>query len=130
MLTCGCHPCNGGCSHCFQWNAWTGGRPDRQGIWIAGFMRVGSLHPTRMDGELEAVRSSDGETLFVDPMHGDRGSKGRFLVVYRTPEREGRYGWFCANCETVDNAMDAMGRIECNVCGNLRKPTDWDAAHE
>jgi hypothetical protein len=66
----------------------------------------------------------------VDRFEGDRGAKGPFFVTYVTPDRVRKYGWFCANCETFDNAMDSMGRIECNVCGNLRKPTEWDAAHE
>jgi hypothetical protein len=83
-----------------------------------------------MDADLDERDTNDGETVYVDRGDGDRGSKGPFLVVYRTPERERRYGYFCTNCETLDNAMDAMGRIECNVCGNLRKPTEWDAAHE
>jgi len=26
--------------------------------------------------------------------------------------------------------MDTMGRIQCTECGNLRKPDEWDAAHE
>jgi hypothetical protein len=26
--------------------------------------------------------------------------------------------------------MDAMGRVQCNDCGNRTKPDQWDAAHE
>ncbi|HET7324804.1 MAG TPA: DUF5816 domain-containing protein, partial [Halococcus sp.] len=40
-----------------------------------------------------------------------------------------KYGYFCANCETLDNAMDTMGRVKCNECGNLRKATRWDATY-
>ncbi|MFB6073032.1 MAG: DUF5816 domain-containing protein [Halobacterium sp.] len=76
------------------------------------------------------VVTDDGDELFVAEDEGDRGQDGPFLVVYRTADREQRYGWYCTNCESVDNAMDAMGRIECNVCGNFRKPEEWDAAHE
>jgi hypothetical protein len=74
--------------------------------------------------------TGDGETVYVDRSDGDRGTDGPFHVAYLTPDRDRKYGWFCSNCETFDNAMDAMGRIECNVCGNFRKPTEWDAAHE
>jgi hypothetical protein len=80
--------------------------------------------------ELEARETDDGETVYVSTTDGDRGSKAPFMVVYRTSDGENRYGWFCANCETFDNAMDSMGRIQCNACGNFRKPTEWDAAHE
>jgi len=71
-----------------------------------------------------------GETVYVSTEEGDKGSKGPFMVAYSTPEGDRKYGWWCSNCESVDNAMDAMGRIQCNVCGNFRKPTEWDAAHE
>jgi hypothetical protein len=79
---------------------------------------------------METRTTPEGETVHVDREEAERGSEGPFFVAYLTPERERRYGWFCANCDTFDNAMDSMGRIECNVCGNFRKPTEWDAAHE
>ncbi|MFD1645748.1 DUF5816 domain-containing protein [Haloarchaeobius litoreus] len=82
------------------------------------------------DHALEELRTADGETVYVDRTEGDRGSKAPFFVVYGTPDRGRKYGWFCANCETVDNAMDSMGRIQCNICENFRKATEWDAAHE
>jgi len=71
-----------------------------------------------------------GETVYVAEDEGERGSKGVFLATYRSSDRETRYGWFCSNCETMDNAMDTMGRIKCNDCGNTRKPEEWDAATE
>ncbi|MFC7233265.1 DUF5816 domain-containing protein [Saliphagus sp. GCM10025308] len=79
---------------------------------------------------MQAVATDDGDTVYVETTDGDRGSKGPFLVAYESRERRRRYGWFCSNCESIDNAMDPMGRILCNRCGNLRKPTEWDAAHE
>ena len=41
-----------------------------------------------------------------------------------------RWGFFCANCESFDNAVDSMGRIQCNRCSNFHKAEEWDAAHE
>jgi hypothetical protein len=79
---------------------------------------------------MEARTTPDGDEVYVAADEAERGSDGAFLAVYRTPDREQRYGWFCTNCESFDNAMDSMGRIQCNECGNLRKPTEWDAAHE
>ncbi|WP_217920463.1 DUF5816 domain-containing protein [Halolamina sp. CBA1230] len=80
--------------------------------------------------QLEAIRTADGETVYVDHTDGEKGSKAPFLVAYVSEAGEERWGYFCGNCETTDNAMDAMGRIECNVCGNVKKPDEWDAAHE
>ncbi|MCU4973235.1 DUF5816 domain-containing protein [Halobacteria archaeon AArc-m2/3/4] len=79
---------------------------------------------------MDEKSTEDGDTVYVSRTNGDRGSKGPFFAAYQTPDRTTRYGWFCANCESFDNAMDSMGRIQCNQCGNFRKPTEWDAAHE
>lgn len=71
----------------------------------------------------------DGETLYVSYGEAARGSKAPFYTAYETEEGAERYGWFCGNCESLDNAMDSMGRIECNSCGNRRKATRWDASY-
>jgi hypothetical protein len=79
---------------------------------------------------MEARTTEDGEQLYVARQEAERGSKGPFFVVYTDPDRDARWGYFCANCEAFDNAMDSMGRIQCNVCSNIRKADEWDAAHE
>lgn len=78
----------------------------------------------------EAIDVAEGRTVYVDRGAGERGSKGAFFHVYETEAEENRWGYFCGNCQELDNAMDTMGRIECNVCGNVKKPDEWDAAHE
>jgi len=78
---------------------------------------------------LDAV-DAGGRTVYVDRGRTERGSKAPFYVTFVSESREDRFGYFCGSCETLDNAMDSMGRIECNVCGNFRKPDQWDAAHE
>lgn len=79
---------------------------------------------------MEQVTGPNEETLYVDRREGKRGQKGPFYVVYSDDEREARWGFFCSNCETTDNAVDAMGRIQCNDCSNRTKAEEWDAAHE
>ncbi|MFD1588900.1 DUF5816 domain-containing protein [Halorientalis brevis] len=79
---------------------------------------------------MQARTTQDGETLYVDHEAVERGSKGPFYVVYTSSSRDEKWGYFCSNCESFDTAMDAMGRIECNGCRNLRKADEWDAAHE
>lgn len=76
-----------------------------------------------------AVETDEGETVYVDQDDSDPGSVAPFHRVYTDEAGEDRYGYYCANCETLANAMDAMGRIECATCGNSRKPTRWDAAY-
>lgn len=79
---------------------------------------------------MEPISTDSAGTVYVSRSEGDRGSKAPFFVAYETASGDDKYGWFCGSCESLDTAMDAMGRIQCNRCGNLRKPTEWDAAHE
>lgn len=79
---------------------------------------------------LDAVEVEAHGTLYVDRSDAERGSKEPFYAVYRSEDADDRVGYLCGNCETLDNAMGTSGRIECNVCGNIRKPDEWDDAHE
>lgn len=79
---------------------------------------------------MDLLTTENGEAVFVAEDETRIGSKGPFFVVYRSDARDERYGYQCSNCESVDNAMDSMGRLVCNECGNMRKPDEWDAAHE
>ncbi|GAB7091758.1 DUF5816 domain-containing protein [Halorubrum luteum] len=80
--------------------------------------------------ELEAATTAGGENVFVDRTRAERGAEGPFYVVFAESRGRDRWGFYCDNCDSFDTAMDTMGRIECNDCGNLRKPDEWDAAHE
>jgi len=77
----------------------------------------------------EATDTDDGRTVYVDHDNHERGSKAPFHVVFTEREGDDRYGYFCSNCNTLALAMDSMGRIECESCGNVRKPVRWDAAY-
>lgn len=76
-----------------------------------------------------SVTTDDGRTVYVDQDNADPGSVAPFYVVYSDADGETTYGYYCASCDSLANAMDAMGRIECDNCGNTRKPTRWDAAY-
>ena len=79
---------------------------------------------------MDERETPDGETAYVTTDEGAMGTDGPFYVAYLDPDRERRYGWFCDICESFDNTMDTLGRIKCNQCGNLRRATEWDPAHE
>ena len=79
---------------------------------------------------METVTGPDGESLYADPSSGTRGQKGPFFIVYTDERATSRWGFLCGNCETLDNAVDSMGRIQCNQCSNRTKAEEWDAAHE
>jgi len=71
----------------------------------------------------------DGTEHYIDRSDADRGSDGQFYTVYTDEVRENKYGYYCGACENLATSMDAMGRLECEECGNTLKPTRWDAAY-
>ncbi|WP_423745910.1 GNAT family N-acetyltransferase (plasmid) [Haladaptatus sp. SPP-AMP-3] len=81
------------------------------------------------DEPILEAREFDGETRYINRSETSRGSKAPFFAVFNDEAGEDRYGYFCSNCETLDNAMDSMERIECNECGNKRKAARWDSAY-
>lgn len=96
---------------------------------IDGRPYVEALYVEAEPTGLQPRQAPDGETVYVDHDDADRGSLGVFHVVYTDEDRSERYGYHCGKCDSLANAMDAMGRIECDECGNSRKPTRWDAAY-
>jgi len=90
---------------------------------------VENIYTEQSAEDLKAVAGPDGERLYVDQTDSDRGSKGPFRVVWMDTDREEAYGYYCTNCDSLVTSMDSMGRMDCNKCGNHRKPTRWDAAY-
>lgn len=76
----------------------------------------------------EQVETSAGD-MFVAFDERERGSKAPFYSAYRTGNRDSRYGFYCANCHSIDTSMDSMGRVRCEDCGNQRKATRWDSSY-
>jgi len=96
---------------------------------IAGQKYFENVYAESTDHELQPIKAPDGATVYVDEDDWDDGSAGKFFTVYSDEQASNLYGYFCSNCNQLANSMDAMGRIECDSCGNARKPTRWDAAY-
>ncbi|WP_435151809.1 GNAT family N-acetyltransferase [Haladaptatus sp. DFWS20] len=75
------------------------------------------------------LREYEDRTLYINRAESSRGSKAPFFAVFTDEDAENRYGYFCSNCESFDNSMDSMERIQCNDCDNKRKAARWDAAY-
>jgi ribosomal protein S18 acetylase RimI-like enzyme len=108
-------------------------RADEREVTIAGddygeYVYERAIDPAAEELVVEPVETPAGE-LVVNFSEGERGSKAPFYAAYRTRDLAERYGWYCSNCESVSTAMDSMGRVECNDCGNSRKATRWDASY-
>ncbi|SFF97125.1 Ribosomal protein S18 acetylase RimI [Halopelagius inordinatus] len=78
---------------------------------------------------METRETEAGERVFVAFDEAARGSESPFVVAYSDEGRERRYGWMCTHDGSFDLAMDTMGRIQCNTCGNRRKATRWDSSY-
>jgi len=96
---------------------------------IAGRTHVENIYSESQERGREAREDEDGRVVFVDHDNQEQGSVAPFHVVYTDEDGEERYGYYCSNCDGLANAMDSMGRIECDACGNVRKPARWDAAY-
>jgi ribosomal protein S18 acetylase RimI-like enzyme len=105
------------------------GEPYTEFVYVEGGVETERTPTDETVSVPEAAETANGVEVFPDTEDADAGSKGPFFVVYSDPEHGERYGYYCGNCGTLDTAMDAMGRVQCNDCGNLRKPTRWDAAY-
>ncbi len=79
---------------------------------------------------METLTGPNGATLYREERADRRGAKAPFYAVYSDPDGETRWGFYCGNCHTLDNAVDPMGRVQCNECSNRTKAEEWDAAHE
>ncbi len=79
---------------------------------------------------METLAGPDGTTVYREEQPDRRGAKAPFYAVYSDSDRETRWGFYCGNCHTLDNAVDSMGRVQCNECSNRTKAEEWDAAHE
>jgi ribosomal protein S18 acetylase RimI-like enzyme len=96
---------------------------------IAGRTYVENLWAETDESGLEPVTDASGRRAYVNRSESETGSVSHFYVVYADQNATRKYGYYCENCDSLANAMDSMGRIECDNCGNVRKPRRWDAAY-
>jgi hypothetical protein len=78
---------------------------------------------------MQRTITADGMEVYINPERAERGKKGAFVPTYRDREATQPWGWFCANCESDDVAVDTMERMVCNDCGNARRALTWDSGY-
>jgi len=76
----------------------------------------------------ETVDTDEG-TFYVDQEETLTGSDGPFLLIYDRADQDQLYGYYCSICASTVEAMDGLGRIVCEVCGNVHRPDDWDDSY-
>ncbi len=102
---------------------------DDERIEIDDDRHVEYIYSNAVSRQLQSLVTDDGSVVYVDRTDEEVGSDAPFNIVLEDPEGETHYGYFCANCDELANAMSANGRIKCAGCGNTRKPTRWDASY-
>jgi ribosomal protein S18 acetylase RimI-like enzyme len=95
---------------------------------IDGTPYVQNIYTELEHEDVEAIDIED-DTVYVNHNNTEHGSLAPFHVVYTEEDGEDLYGYWCSKCGRFANAMDAMGRIQCDHCGNTRKATRWDSAY-
>jgi ribosomal protein S18 acetylase RimI-like enzyme len=108
-------------------------RSGEHSVDIAGNSYTEHLYVKVAEGQSGADLTEQVETregrMFVAFDERERGSKAPFYTAYRTENRDSKYGFYCANCHSVNTSMDSMGRVRCEDCGNQRKATRWDSSY-
>ncbi|MFC6766931.1 GNAT family N-acetyltransferase [Natrinema soli] len=69
------------------------------------------------DGHLTAT-TDDGETVYIARDEEESGTAASFFVTYEDEDQTEQYGFYCANCGSLDVSMNNMDRLECGDCGN------------
>lgn len=71
----------------------------------------------------DTTTTDDGQTVHLDD-DVLQGTEGAFVAAYTDEDRTEEYGYYCTNCGSTDVSMDSMERLECENCGNVRRPDD------
>ncbi|WP_254531883.1 GNAT family N-acetyltransferase [Natrinema gelatinilyticum] len=69
-----------------------------------------------IDGTL--TTTDDDETIYIDRDENESGTAASFFATYEDEALTDQYGFYCANCGSLDISMDNMNRLECANCGN------------
>jgi GNAT superfamily N-acetyltransferase len=77
------------------------------------------LPKTETTNGVTTATADNGQQMYIDLTEEDSGTEGSFFVAYTDEEHTDQFGYYCANCGSLDTAMDNMGRIECIDCSNV-----------
>lgn len=83
------------------------------------------------DGSTTAT-TEDGQQVYINREEEDSGTERSFFVVYTDEDYTEEFGYYCANCGSLDTVLDNMGRIECSECSNIhasRSDEAYDNSH-
>jgi len=68
------------------------------------------------DGQL--TTTADETTVYIARDERESGTAAPFFATYEDDDHTNQYGFYCANCGSLEVSMDNMDRLECSDCGN------------
>jgi ribosomal protein S18 acetylase RimI-like enzyme len=85
------------------------------------------LPNTEAENDTTTATADDGQQVYLDLAEEDSGTEAPFFVVYTDEEFTDQFGYYCANCGSLDTTMDDMGRVECSECSNTHAERSGEA---
>lgn len=73
---------------------------------------------TEISDGVRTAATDDGQRVYLDTDDESSGTEDSFFATYTDEEFTDRYGYYCANCGSLNVMADDMDRLECGQCGN------------
>ena len=73
---------------------------------------------TEVHGGVLTATTEDGQQVYIDRDDGESGTEDSFFPTYVDEEHTEQFGYYCANCGSLDVSVDSMDRLKCGECGN------------
>ncbi|MFD1563202.1 GNAT family N-acetyltransferase [Haloarchaeobius amylolyticus] len=70
----------------------------------------------RVDGQL--TTTDGGTTVYIARDEEESGTAAPFFTTYEDDAHAEQFGFYCANCGSLEVSMDNMDRLACADCGN------------
>ena len=77
-----------------------------------------ALPNTEMTNGATTATADEGQQVYIDRTEDESGTEGPFFATFTDEKHTEQFGYYCANCGSLDTAMDNMDRIECTNCSN------------
>ncbi|HET7324278.1 MAG TPA: GNAT family N-acetyltransferase [Halococcus sp.] len=87
----------------------------------------GDLPNTESENGHTTATTDDGQQVYIDREERDSGTEAPFFTAYTDEEFTDQFGYYCANCGSLDTTMDDMGRVECSECSNVHAERSEEA---
>lgn len=86
----------------------------------------GNLPDTETENGVPTA-TTDSQQVYINREEDDSGTEAPFFAAYTDEEFTDQFGYYCANCGSLDTTMDDVGRVECGECSNVHAERSEEA---